>query len=73
MKGYSGTMDNEKGESSGGDNAGANDGTRKKLSQDGAEALKKCLGKTKGTITNANPKLMLWDLLLLQENDPCYL
>ncbi|KAL9385442.1 hypothetical protein Peur_022452 [Populus x canadensis] len=47
-KDYSGTMDNEKGESSGGDNAGANDGRRKKLSRDGAEALKECLEENRG-------------------------
>ncbi|KAJ6872831.1 hypothetical protein NC651_031839 [Populus alba x Populus x berolinensis] len=51
------TMDNEKGESSGGDNAGANDGTRKKLSQDGAEALKECLEENKGDHNKCKSKI----------------
>ncbi|KAG5231358.1 hypothetical protein IMY05_014G0065200 [Salix suchowensis] len=50
-------MDNEKGESSGGDNAGANDGTRKKLSQDGAEALKNVWRKTKGDHNKCKSKI----------------
>lgn len=57
VKDYSGTMDNEKGESSGGDNAGANDGTRKKLSQDGAEALKECLEENKGDHNKCKSKI----------------
>ncbi|KAG6786775.1 hypothetical protein POTOM_008391 [Populus tomentosa] len=50
------TMDDEKGESSG-DSLGANDGTKKKLSNDGAEALKKCLEENKGDRNKCKSKI----------------
>jgi hypothetical protein len=53
---HSDTMDDEKGES-GGDSPGANDGTKKKLSKDGADALKKCLEENKGDRNKCKSKI----------------
>ncbi|CAK7348885.1 unnamed protein product [Dovyalis caffra] len=50
-------MDKEKGESSEGDNVGTNVGTKKKMSQDRAEALKKCLEESKGDHNKCKSKI----------------
>ncbi|KAG5251561.1 hypothetical protein IMY05_002G0140800 [Salix suchowensis] len=61
------TMDNEKGEG-----GGDTDGTKKKLSEDGAEALQKCLEENKGDRSKCKSRIDALRSFLLQENDACY-